>query len=173
MLHHCMFSLEDPSFASSWDGWGACCCCRGGSLWAEEGSAAWCPRGMSCLAAPFIGGMFAFPHLLCRWRLNLSCLFQQLIFHQKQPGWEKNGFVWSWMKYFPHLTDKKKKKKGRKKMLNKLSWDGLHYFFLSIFRFNCHTEKSIIFIALHQSFLFIKILVIQSENRFSLLLHWL
>lgn len=66
-----------------------------------------------------------------------------------------------------------KKKRRRKKKPNKLSWDGLNYFFPSIFWFSRHTEKSIIFIARHQSLLFIEILVIQSENRFPLLWHWL
>lgn len=175
LLHHRVSSLEGPSLSSSWDGWGTCCCCRDGSLWAEEGSAASCPRGMSYLAGPLTGGVFAFPHLLCRWWLNLACLFQQLIFIRNNLAWKRialSEIKWNILL----ISQTQKKKNQRKRQENKaqqieLRWTIL--FFLSIFWFYCCTEKSIIFIALHQSFLFIKILVIPSESRFSLLLHWL
>lgn len=143
MLHPCISPLEGPLLApSAQSGWGTCHC-RDGSLQAEEGSAAWSPGGVPYVAGPFVGGMFAFPHPLCRWWLNLACLFQQTAFHQKQPGWEMNGFVWNWMTYFAQPTNWKKKKKKKKKP-NKLSWGGLNYFFPSIFWFSHHTEKSII-----------------------------
>lgn len=101
MLHPYVSSLEGPSPTSFFSTW------RMRNLplqrWvpiSRRGSAAWTPRGVHYTSGTSVGGTFAFPYPLCRWLLNLVCLFQQLAFHQKQPGWEMNGYVWSWMKYF-------------------------------------------------------------------------
>lgn len=125
MLHLCVFSLEVPLLSSSaWREWGSCHC-RDGTLWTREGSAAWPPGGVPCLAGPFVGGMFAFLHLLSRWWLNPACLFQQSAFYQKQPGWEMNSFVWIWMKYFAQPTDWKKKRRKIKARQIELRWTKL------------------------------------------------
>lgn len=80
-----------------------------------------------------------------------------------------NGYVWSWMKYFAQPTETHTYTKP-----SATNWAEMDYIiFLLNFLFSYHTEMSIIFIALYQSLLFIEILVIQSESRFPLLLHWL
>lgn len=127
MLHLFISSLEALLLSSSaWSEWGSCHC-RDGSLWGREGSAAWSPGGVLRLAGPFVGGMFAFLHLLSRWWLNLACLFQQPAFHQKQPGWEMNSFVWSWMKYFAQPTDWGKKRRKIKAQQIELRWTKLFF----------------------------------------------
>ena len=112
MLHPCVSSPEGPSLAST-TGW-----MRNLLLqrWVPVGWGGVCNLvSLPYLASPFVGVMSTFPHPLCRWLLNLACPFQQPAFHEKQPGREMNGSVWSWMKYFAQPTDQKKRKKERKK----------------------------------------------------------